>query len=419
MGALTTVLCMVLPLGAAATSCGTGAEALVEVDAEDEQVVVEGSNEFGLVLYSMLAERSPEGNLFLSPYSISSALAIAWAGAEGETQQQMAEVLGLILPEEEVHSVLARIREKLSTEYRRQYLQGEGDPLTLEVANALWVQERYELLQSYVDLVRDMYDAEARNLDFSGDTEGARQTINSWVEERTRERIVDLIPQGMLDPSTKLVITNAVYFMGSWAESFPEAATTEREFLVTPDMAVPVPMMSRQGSYPYAEVAGCRAVELPYADNQSSMVVLLPEGDISELESALSVEMLDEVLSSLSSTEVALTMPTFEFTSSFGLADVLRAMGMERAFAAESADFSGITGGPDLFISEVLHKAFVKVDEQGTEAAAATAVIMLPTSAAMPPPEPVVLVLDRPFLFLIRDRLTGAVLFMGRMADPS
>jgi serpin B len=392
------------------------ADATSETDLAPE--LVGGNTAFGIELFSVLAGEEPDGNLFVSPYSISTALAMTWAGAEGRTAEQMAEVLHFDLPEGTVHQLFESIQSKLQTDYRRQYMQGEGDPLTLEVANALWAQESFPLLQDYVSLVRQSYDAEARNLDFVNNPEGARQTINAWVEDKTRDRIRDLLPRGSIDSMTRLVITNAVYFKGSWNDPFEEAATSDGEFTLADGSTVEVPMMHQTEEYPYAETHGCRAVELPYADNQSSMIVLLPDGDIGDFEQSLTGEKLSDILTGLRSAEIQLSMPSFEFTSSFSLSDVLKTMGMSRAFDPSMADFSGMTGSRDLYISAVIHKAFVKVDEEGTEAAAATAVVMALTSA-QPEPEPIVLDLDRPFLFLIRDRITGSVLFMGRVADPS
>ena len=380
--------------------------------------LVQSNTYFGIELFSVLAQDSPDGNLFLSPYSISTALAMTWAGAEGATARQMADVLGFALPEEEVHGQFADLQQKLGPEYRQQYMMGSGDPLTLEVANAIWAQESYPLLPEFVSLLQDKYGAEARNVDFVGDAEGARGEINAWVEEKTRDRIQNLLPRGSVDAMTRMVITNAVYFKGSWSEPFSEDATTREDFHLADNTTAEVPMMHQTEELAYAEAAGCRAVELPYADNMSSMLVLLPDGDLSEFEQDFSTETLDEIAAEMQSREVVLSMPSFEFTSSFGLSQTLKSMGMIDAFEPGQADFTGMTEARELYISAVIHKAFVKVDEEGTEAAAATAVVMALTS--MPPQlQRVELVLDRPFLFLIRDRVTGSVLFMGRMADPS
>lgn len=411
-----------LPVGylAGALACmmtlACSATATSETEGSDD--VVAANTAFGVEIFSVLAEDSPAGNLFISPYSISTALAMTWAGAEGRTAEQMAEVLRFDMSEESVHQQFEDIQGKLASDYRQQYIEGTGDPLTLEVANALWAQEDFSLLPDYVDLVRARYAAEARNLDFAGDPEDSRQTINAWVEEKTRDRILNLLPRGSIDALTRLVITNAVYFKGSWRDPFDESATSDGPFTTAEGSEVTVPMMHQTEEYPYFQGFGCRAVELPYADNQSSMVVLLPDGDLGEFEQTLTEQKLSDITDSLTSKEVELTMPSFEFTSSFRLSETLKTLGMEIPFEAGEADFSGMTGSRDLYISAVIHKAFVKVDEEGTEAAAATAVVMALTSV-QPEPEPVVLTLDRPFLFLIRDRITGSILFMGRVADPS
>jgi serpin B len=387
-------------------------------EADNTPELVEGNTKFALDIFGVLSADETEDNLFFSPYSISTALGMTWAGARGNTESQMADVLHFTLPQSGTHDAFASLQEKLSEEYRSSLVYGEGDPLTLEVANALWVEETYPLLDEYMDLVESKYGAVATNLDFRMDPEGSRETINDWVAEKTRDRILDLIPPGVITRLTRVVLTNAVYFKGSWLYEFDEGMTADGEFTTLGGDVVEVPMMRQIEDFAYGELMGCRAISLSYCDNMSSMLIMMPEGDILEFERNLDGETLDAVALGLSRHKVDLTMPRFEFTSSFGLAEVLASMGMPDAFESAVADFSGFIGRPELFISAVIHKAFVKVDETGTEAAAATAVVMHVESAEMPE-IPVELVLDRPFLFVVRDELTGTILFMGRVANPA
>jgi len=246
--------------------------------------------------------------------------------------------------------------------------------------------------------------------------EEARVTINEWVSEQTEGRIKDLIPPGAIDALTRLVLTNAIYFNAAWSRPFEEERTEDAPFYRLDGSQVTVPMMRQVESFGYATGEGYQAVELPYDGHELSMVILVPkEGEFETFEAALDVQRLEAILQDLRYTQVALSMPKFEIESSFSLVDALAAMGMPVAFSDE-ADFSGMTGSRDLTISDVVHKAFVSVDEAGTEAAAATAVIMKLTSAPM---EPVEMRIDRPFLFAIRDLQTGALLFVGRVVDPS
>ncbi|MBN2187622.1 MAG: serpin family protein, partial [Dehalococcoidia bacterium] len=276
-------------------------------------------------------------------------------------------------------------------------------------------QEGYEFLSEFLDVLAENYGAGLRPLDFASAPEESRITINDWVSDQTEGRIEDLIPQGLINALTRLVLTNAIYFNAAWQYPFEEAATVDGTFHVLGGGEVTVPMMRQTESFSYAEGDGYQAVELPYDGRELSMVILLPEaGQFNDFEDSLDVRQVEAIVKDLESGRVALTMPKFEFESSFGLKESLAAMGMPVAFSG-GADFSGMTGNRDLFIADVVHKAFVSVDEAGTEAAAATAVIMQLTAM---PEEPVEVTIDRPFIFLIRDIETGAILFVGRVANP-
>ncbi|MGD8466648.1 MAG: serpin family protein [Anaerolineae bacterium] len=375
--------------------------------------LAEGNSAFAFDLYQILSGQ--EGNLFYSPYSISAALAMTYAGAAGETEQQMAEALRFTLPQSLLHPAFKLLDLILAG--RGQGAEGQdGEGFRLNIANALWGQEGAQFLASFLDVLADNYRAGLQFVDFAGDPEGARQIINGWVSDETEDRIEDLIPPGVLDAAIELVLTNAVYFNAAWAEPFTPEMTQDGAFKLLDGGEVVVPMMRQTASFAYASGEGYQAVELPYDGYELSMVILVPEaGGFEAFEDSLNAGQVEAMLEGLAYQQVALTMPPFEFESEFSLKDALASLGMPLAFTGD-ADFSGMTGSRDLFISEVLHKAYVSVDEEGTEAAAATAV-MIAKSAA--PSEPVEITIDRPFLFLIRDTATGSVLFVGRVLDPS
>jgi len=384
-----------------------------QVSEGDLAELVEGNSAFAFDLYQVL--RGGNGNLFYSPYSISLALAMTYAGARGETEGQMAEALHFLLSQERLHPAFNALDLELAS--RGEGAAGkDGEGFRLNIVNAIWGQKGYAFLSEFLDVLAENYGAGLRPLDFVNASEEARVTVNDWVSEQTEGRIEDLIPPGVIDALTRLVLTNAIYFNAAWSQPFEPRLTEEGTFHLLDGGKVTVPMMAQTESFSYAEGQGYQAVELPYDGWEISMVILLPEaGGFEAFEDSLDAERVDAVLKELARRQVALTMPKFEFESDFSLNEALSAMGMPVAFSGE-ADFSGMTGSRDLFISEVIHKAFVSVDEAGTEAAAATAVVI--AELAMPE-EPVTFTVDRPFLFLIRDMETGTVLFVGRVVDPS
>jgi serpin B len=384
-----------------------------DVSTSDQALLVEGNSAFAFELYQALKEQ--EGNLFYSPYSISLALAMTYAGARGETAQQMADTLQFLLEQERLHPAFNWLDAELAT--RGEGAQGkDGEGFRLNIVNAIWGQNDYEFLPAFLDVLAENYGAGLRILDFITEAEKSRVTINDWVSDQTEGRIEDLIPPGAIDEWTRLVLTNAIYFNAAWAYTFNEKMTADGPFYLFDGGQVTVPMMKQTESFGYTEGEGYQAVELLYDGGELSMVILLPEaGNFEAFEEGLQAQQVSNIIIGLQPTEVALTMPKFEFDSEFSLKDILAGMGMPVAFT-EDADFSGMTGNPELFISDVVHKAFVAVDEAGTEAAAATAVIMKLT--AVPPP-PMEVTLDRPFIFLIRDIDTGAILFVGRVLNPS
>jgi len=285
----------------------------------------------------------------------------------------------------------------------------------LNIANAIWEWERYQFLEDFLDVWALNYGAGLRLLDFVGDSDGSREIINDWVSDQTEERIKDLIPQGAIDAMTRLVLANAIYFKADWLVRFEESGTEDAPFTLLDGSQVGVPMMSQVDPFAYAGGPGYKAIELVYYGEEISMVVFLPdESNFDAFEDTLNPELLQSILDDLEMTSLSMRMPKFEFESEFSLVKALKEMGMPSAFT-EEANFSAMDGTRNLVISDVVHKAFVSVDEAGTEAAAATAVIIAEMSAEVPDVE---MHLDRPFIFGIRDIETGTLLFLGRVMDP-
>lgn len=392
-----------------ATLAALGGDNPMIEDTDDTGAVVGGNNQFALDVYRRLAARG--GNLFLSPFSISTALAMTYGGAEGKTAEEMASVLRFPFGRERLHPAFAALMKEVRS--------GESQDYQLSVANGLWAQRGYAFKEEFKTVVKTNYGAELRELDFAAAAEEARQLINAWVEKQTQGKIVDVIGSHDITPLTKLVLANAIYFRGRWADPFREQATEDAPFRVTPKQEVTVPMMRRQKEFQYLETGSFQALRLAYKGGNLSMIVFLPRkvDGLPEFEKSLTTDKLAGWLTKLDWREVRVFLPRFRMTSAFTLNGVLSAMGMQQAFDAKAADFSGMTGGKDLFISLVIHKAFVDVDEKGTEAAAATAVLAPPT-AAPGPPLPAVFRADHPFLFLIHDQRSASILFIGRVTNP-
>jgi serpin B len=387
-----------------------------DVSTSEQASLVEGNSAFAFGLYQAL--KGEEGNFFYSPYSISLALAMTYAGARGETAQQMADTLHFLLEQEMLHPAFNWLDAELAS--RGEGAEGkDGEGFRLNIVNAIWGQKDYEFLSDFLDVLAENYGAGLRILDFINETEQSRVAINDWVSDQTEGRIEDLIPQGVITELTRLVLTNAIYFNAAWAYPFDEEMTADGPFYLLDGGQITVPMMKQTESFGYTEGEGYQAIELLYDGGELSMVILLPEaGKFEAFEEGLQGQQVNDIINGLQPTEVALTMPKFEFDSEFSLNDALIDMGMPDAFSPYDADFSGMNGklGTErLFISDVVHKAFVAVDEAGTEAAAATAVIM--DLGCLPPP-PVEVTIDHPFIFLIRDIETGAILFVGRVLYP-
>jgi serpin B len=363
---------------------------------------------FALDLYHQL--RWSEGNLFLSPYGISAALAMAHAGARGNTETQMARALRYTLRQESLHPAFAELGSGLAK------LQ-DGGHIKLSTANSVWPQQGYPLLDGYLSLIKLHYEVSVTPLDYTDAHQAARETINRWVEKRTDNKIKDLIQPGVLGALTRLVIVNAIYFRGEWASKFKTRLTRNEPFFVSPGMSVQVPLMKQEGEFRYGESESIQFLELPYLGRTLSMLILLPreKDGLKRLEQSLSVENLARWRNALREKEVEVFLPRFRMTCAFRLDKALSAMGMADAFSASKADFSGMDGRPGwLYLGAVLHKTYVDVNEEGTEAAAATG-MDAPMAAEQPP----VFRADHPFLFAICETRSGTPLFLGRLTDPT
>lgn len=383
-----------------------------DVEREELEQLAGDNADFAWSFYAQIIE--PGENLFFSPYSLSVALAMTWAGARGTTETEMAEAMRFRLGQDRLHPAFNGLDLELES---RAESSGENAPLPFElnVTNALFGQTGYAFLDAFLDTLAEHYGAGMRLMDFVNETEPSRVAINGWVSEQTNERIKELIPQGVLTAATRLVLVNAIFFTASWNEPFDEAATEDRPFRRLDGSTVQVPIMRNTIGAVYASGDGFEAAEIPYDGAQLAMLVIVPEtGRFEAVESTLSATRVAQIRDSLTTHQLDLALPKFSFRSSVPAKEPLKALGMVEAFGG-GADLSGMNGTGGLFIQDVVHQAFVAVDEKGTEAAAATAVIVGETSA----PPPATLTLDRPFIFAIVDRPTGAVLFLGRVLDPS
>ncbi|MCD4822971.1 MAG: serpin family protein [Phycisphaerae bacterium] len=375
---------------------------------KDEATVVEGSNEFALDLYKKLAGQ--KGNVAFSPSSIHTALAMTFAGARGKTATQMADTMHYDkLKGDAFYKAYSRLISKTKPDGKPKF--------ELSIANALWLQKGYDFLPAFLKINTKYFQAKLADVDFAHNTEAARQTINKWVEAETKDKIKNLLPKGTVTTDTALVLTNAIYFKSDWAKPFNKQSTRDEIFHVSPKKTVKVPTMDQLSDFGYMETPDLQALKKPYKGNELSMVVLLPKKrhGLAALEKSLTMKKLSGWLKKLRKEQtVWVYLPKFKTDYNVSLKEVLAKMGMIDAFIPAKADFPGMSSG-NLFISLVLHKAFVNVNEKGTEAAAAT--VVSKRFSAWPPKAPVFRA-DHPFIFLIRHEKTGAILFMGRVAEP-
>lgn len=359
-------------------------------------------NEFALTLYTRLCAENSD-NVFFSPYSIYIALAMAFEGANGATAEEMSTVLGYPKNNETMLSTIHYLWEEYN----------HNNAFNLSTANALWLRNGFIVLDDYIQKIMNYFGGNATELDFSNPVEAAK-VINDWVELHTNGKIKDLVPAEKITDVTMLILTNAIYFNADWQHPFNSSLTADREFYIGPNITIQVPMMHMDASdvlYNYTETDTLQMIELPYAGGNVSMLILLPkDSGLAGLEQDLTLEQLNEWKESLQPKEVYIYLPRFTLETSYTLNDYLKQMGMTDAFS-DMADFSGITGYKGLFIDSVLHKAFIEVNEEGTEAAAATAIIV--TISIKP-----IFNADHPFLFIIQHRETGNILFMGKIVNP-
>lgn len=371
--------------------------------------LVEGNNRFALEIYRELAGEEATGNVFISPWSITTAFGMAWAGARGETADQMADVLHFPKDQAGTHPLFGELIDTLNG------IQEEGK-LVLNTANAIWPAKGHTVLPDYAHILDTYYDAHAESLDYRNDTEGSRQRINGWVADKTADRIKDLIARGILSADTAIVLTNAIYFKGAWQTLFDPEETVDDVFYALDGSEIAVDMMQMREDLLFYEDEAVTMVTLPYHGEDLEAVLITPRnGTILDLEAGLTPETLDSWLGQLEETEnVLVRLPRFSLRYKEELSNILKTLGMPLPFDPWAADFSGIFGVANLFISKVIHETFLQVKEEGTEAAGATAIVIEFTSGN---PKPTFSG-NRPFLFLIRDKVTGSLLFMGRIAAP-
>jgi serpin B len=372
--------------------------------------VVKGNNEFAFDLYRQLGKADKDGNLFFSPESISTALAMTYAGARGDTADEMAKALHFTLPRNLLHPGFAALQKELNGAEKKRGYQ-------LSIANALWGQKGEGFKEDYLKLMKDDYGGGFKEVNFVKDPDGARKEINAWVEKQTNDKIKDLLPKDAIDALTRLVLTNAIYFKGDWQSQFKKDRTRDERFDDGSDVRMMVPMMHQATKFNYHDAGDLQVLEMPYAGKELSMVVLLPKkvNGLGELEKSLSADKLAGWLGKVHEAEVIVSLPKFKVTSEFSLKEALTALGMKKAFQSPGANFSGINGKDDLYITAVVHKAYVDVNEEGTEAAAATGVVIGVRAAPVRPEFRA----DHPFVFLIRDTRNDSVLFLGRIAQPA
>ncbi len=385
----------------------------VEIDSEASRELVAGNHQFAIDIYQKIKEQ--DGNIVFSPFSISMALAMVYGGARGTTAEQIAAVMHLPQNEAEIHAAFNWLDQTL--ENRAAGPEGKKNSgFELSIANSIWGQKGFAFQQEYLDLLAVNYGAGLRAADFVSDPNGSRRAINDWVSDETRKKIQDLLPEGSVTGDTRLVLANAIYFNAPWKDEFKKADTQELPFNLLNGSQVVVPMMHAKKNYGYTYGDGYRAVALPYRGDQVAMLIILPdEGNFGSFEEELSAELLSNIIGEMSYDEVNLTLPKFTFETKLSLVDTLVSLGMVDAFDSQNADFSGIDGQRDLVITDAVHKAFIDVNEEGTEAAAATGIVVGLTSFK----EENIILVDRPFLYAIFDKVTDSILFFGRVTDPS
>ncbi len=392
-------LCVMLSITSFCSIVGAGEQAA-------ERTLVQDNSAFALDLYHKLL--TSDNNIFFSPYIISTAFGMTYAGARGETEKQMAKAMHFSLSNDKLHPAFLSLQDKLNKVQKKGRVQ-------LHVANSLWPHNKYPFKKKFLSLVKENYKTEITAVDYKRHTEEARKTINTWVEEKTSNKIKEPIPPGVLNQFTRLVLSNAIYFKGNWEKQFDKRYTRDRLFKQSPGKTVKTPMMSQTKYFGYWADKDLKVLEMDYVGGHLSMFVLLPTrvDGLSQLEKRLNVENLRKWTKHLRRQKVNILLPKFRLECDYRLGSALQAMGMVDAFT-DNADFSSMDGTDWLYISAVLHRAFVDVNEEGTEAAAAN--VILPMEKMLSPPQ---FHADHPFVFLIREYRTGSILFIGRVTDPT
>ncbi|MGY6588423.1 MAG: serpin family protein [Wenzhouxiangella sp.] len=387
-----------------------------------------GNREFALAAFQrLLNSDDADDNLLVSPHSILSALAMVYAGAEGATREQMRQTLRFQLNEPALHQAFQALDEALA-DRARVPRDDDASGFELNIVNRLWAHDTYDFVQAYLDQVQTHYGAGIERVDFENDYRGARLAINDWVAEQTRDRIEDLLPDGVLNEDTRLVLVNAIYFLASWQDAFEAELTRDQAFRPLNGQPVDVPMMQRTARFPAYLGEDSVAVAIPYLGGQVSLLAMMPaddDADFGRWQAGLDAQAFDAIVAGLDERQVALDFPRFSAEGGFQLADLLQSMGMTDAFSRIEANFERMTGvgpgvmGRSLYIDEVFHQTFIELDEAGTEAAAATAVVMMRLTAMPVEEDPVTIRFDRPFVYAIYDHPTGSILFLGRQGAIS
>jgi len=392
------------------------------IDDIQAEKLAQSQNAFATDLYAQLHQNP--GNLFFSPQSIATALSMTFIGSKGDTATEMAKVLHLQdLLSDNQNTTLA-LRSLVLEAYAKQWkLFNEPlqDGLELHLANGLWVKANYPLNSEFIKAITESFKGSLEPVDFSNEI-AARKKITGWVSDQTSDKIQNLIGPNAITPDTRLVLTNAIYFKAAWETQFRKEASRQEKFHVSLNKDVDAEMMKQTHFFGLAELEGFKLLVMPYKGGEASMLVLLPDkvDGLADLERSFNAENLASWLEKSRSVRVALSLPKFKNTSALNLNNTLITLGMKKAFIVGQADFTGIANVPaePLYIGLVMHKAFVDVNEEGTEAAAATAV-NIRAGAVMRPAEPFPFVADHPFVYVIRSNRTGNILFMGRLTDPT
>ncbi len=391
----------------AATLLRSDSSAIAQTN--DLQPLVTANTAFALDLYSRF--KVSDGNLFFSPYSISTCLAMTSAGARGNTEKQLAHVLHFAEIPGQLHSSFGALQKQLNEAQKTNIIE-------LDLANGLWMQKGHSFLAEFKNTARQDYGANLNQADFRKKLDSAREKINNWVGQMTKGKITDFIPLGLLDQTARLVLVNAIYFKGTWSSPFETNHTASQPFHISIGRKVEAPLMHQVEHAGYFENGAFQAIQLPYIGDQLSMVIMLPRqiSSMKTTENFLTPQSLAQWLGQMNTREVDIYLPKFKLEIGFELANTLAKMGMPDAFG-EYANFSGIDGTTQLHISTIMHKAYVEVNEAGTEAAAATGAVVKAEEVRIPAPP--VFRADHPFVFLIRDNHSGSILFLGRLVDPT